>query len=144
VAISPNERHIAVIAGPYGSFIFFGTIEEGNHIREVRKWKYEEPSIRQVGVRFLPNGKCLFGFVDVACTEDYVYTIYAGKNAEEHGSTDAFQGSHLLVYDWDGNPVRQYLLEKPLRSLGYDEASKTIYGISYDPEGVLIEYKLGD
>jgi hypothetical protein len=86
----------------------------------------------------------LYSFCEIVATNQYVYTIYAGKTREEHGLTDTFQGSHLLVYDWDGNPVRQYLLEKALYAMGYDEASKTIYGISYDPEGVLIEYKLGE
>ena len=49
---------------------------------------------------------------------------------------------HLLVYDWDGNPIQHYILGIPLSSVKYDKEKNTIYGIAYDPEGVFVEYQL--
>jgi hypothetical protein len=49
---------------------------------------------------------------------------------------------HLLVYNWNGVPVKYYHLEIPLYSMKYDKANNSIYGIGYNPEGVFIEYKL--
>jgi hypothetical protein len=147
VAVSPDEHHI-VCSHNNGSYIFFGAIERGNALRTIRRWNYQEPTIEThvINGRSITatTGSSLLGMASVTCTNEYVYAIYSGKNRNEYGLYGAEQGTHLLVYDWDGNPVRQYLLEKPLRTFGYDEANATIYGIGYDPEGVLIEYKVGE
>ena len=48
---------------------------------------------------------------------------------------------HLLVYDWDGNPIKHYILDIPMWSMQYDIEKNSIYGIAYNPEGGFIEYQ---
>jgi hypothetical protein len=144
---SPDGKHIAIIAGPVGSYIFFGAMESGNVVREIKRWEYEEPVFGNDGDKGLiayTKGETLIGFHDIACTDDYVYALYSGQTREEAGSLHKTSYcKHLLVYDWEGNPVRRYYLEKPLyANIEYDETTRTIYGVAYDPEGVLLEYTL--
>jgi hypothetical protein len=49
---------------------------------------------------------------------------------------------HLLVYDWEGNPVRRYILDIPIHKMIYNKDKNSIYGLAENPEGVLVEYQL--
>jgi hypothetical protein len=146
--VSPDEQKVACTASTTGSSLFFGRIEDGNQVIETKRLDYQAPTLGKAPTRsaelMVKTRRSLVGIIALAVTNEYVFAIYSGKNVEDNGEPDAYQGSHLLIYDWDGNPVRQYLLEKPLYAMGYDAAGNTVYGISYDPEGVLIEYKLGE
>ncbi|MDR0973337.1 MAG: TolB-like 6-bladed beta-propeller domain-containing protein [Prevotellaceae bacterium] len=148
VILSPDERKI-ISASRNGSSLFFGTIEEGNRIREVKRWDYQEPELKRVRISENDYAHALTintieGFTGVACTDKYVYAVYSGRTVATHGLGLQNNGEYLLVYDWDGNPVRHYVLEIPLRSVGYEEETGTLYGISQDPEGALVEYKLNE
>lgn len=81
------------------------------------------------------------GFLDVACTDKYVYALYSGRVLSDDLFT-AYYGNHIFVYDWDGNPVKHYVLDKDLFMLNIDEDNGTLYGVSNDPEGCILEYKL--
>ena len=81
------------------------------------------------------------GFLDLSCSNDYVYALYAGKVLGDDIFT-AYYGDHVFVYDWNGNPVRHYKLEKELFMFGVDEEKGILYGIGNDPEGCILEYKL--
>ncbi len=70
-----------------------------------------------------------------------MYALYSGRTFTEHGM-ESHHCEHLLVYDWDGNPIQHYILGIPLSSVKYDKEKNTIYGICYDPEGVFVEYQL--
>lgn len=81
------------------------------------------------------------GFVDIACTNEYVYALYSGKRLAD-GIFTAYYGSHVFVYDWDGNPIIHYELEEELFKIGIDESEGIIYGPANAPEGCILEYKL--
>lgn len=50
---------------------------------------------------------------------------------------------HVLIYDWDGKPIKHLMLEKPIYgNLNYDSETHILYGIGYDPEGMILEYDL--
>lgn len=94
-----------------------------------------------------PNGQVVYrkegkvGFCDISCSNDLIYVLYSGKTREASGST-AYHCQHILVYDWDGNPVKHFVLEKELLSAKYDSERNLIYGIGYAPEGCIFEYDL--
>ncbi|MDR0989280.1 MAG: TolB-like 6-bladed beta-propeller domain-containing protein [Prevotellaceae bacterium] len=80
-------------------------------------------------------------FCDVACDNNRIYVWYSGRSMKD-SDMKSHHCHHLLVYDWQGNPIRRFYLEKALYAMGYDEKRKVIYGIAYDPEGCLVEYNL--
>jgi hypothetical protein len=82
------------------------------------------------------------GFCNIDCDDDYIYALYSGRTQES--PYEAFYCSYILVYDWEGNPVKCLFLEKPLFSMGYDRENNMIYGISYIPEGCVLEYSLNN
>ena len=46
----------------------------------------------------------------------------------------------MLVFDWDGNPVKHYILDHGI--LGFVLDGKTIYAITNAPEPKLVKYVL--
>ena len=116
----------------------------GKALKERVMWNYFPPVFVKTSGDYTPTAvsmKCKTGFVGLECTDDFVYVLYAGKIVGNDIAT-AWRGSHVFVYDWDGNPVVHYKLEKELFSFGIDEQKGLLYGIGYDPEGCILEYKL--
>ena len=82
------------------------------------------------------------GFGAVDCDDNYVYALYSGRTVNTHQALFS-RCEHLFVYDWDGNPIKHYILDIPLfNSISYDKEKKCIYGLAENPEGVLIAYQL--
>lgn len=90
-------------------------------------------------VTYSKEGKV--GFCEVNCDNDFIYLLYSGRTRKDFGMK-SHHCQHILVYDWNGKPIRHYELEVPLFTMGYDSERKMIYGIGYEPEGCIIEYEL--
>lgn len=81
------------------------------------------------------------GFCGLASDNQHVFVLYSGRTFDTHNNL-SHHCEHLLVYDWDGNPIKHFILDKPLYTMSYDIEHRIIYGIGYDPEGVILEYEL--
>ena len=143
IAVSPNEQKVVCAAQKGGVLAFANLSSKG--MEEYKLLKYHAPKISESHKRGNPNvafskdGK--MGFSDVACNEKYVFTLYSGRTYRIHGTT-CHHCEHLLIYDWDGNPVKHLVLDKPLFTMNYDAQSNKLYGVGYDPEGCILEYDL--
>ena len=80
-------------------------------------------------------------FCGAASDERSIYLLYSGKSALD-GAGPQYQCRHLLVYDWEGNPVRRYELSAELNS--FCLTGTTVYGVSSYPSGWLYRYELPD
>jgi hypothetical protein len=78
-------------------------------------------------------------------TDDHIYVMWQGKpNDEMMAEEDAFRPD-ILVFDWEGNVVDRYKLDKPITAFTISEETGKIYGVS--PIGdshinVIYEYDL--
>lgn len=133
-----------VCATPNAGVISFSKIDSSG-IEEYKRIQYAPPHVK--APRTTGSSSIAFerdnivSFCGLACEDNHVITLYSGRTFNSHGMTSHYC-EHVLIYDWDGEPVKHFLLEKPLYSLGFDNENKIIYGIGYDPEGVIIEYDL--
>lgn len=71
---------------------------------------------------------------------DEVYVLYSGK-VYDYQNPD-YLYNKILVFDWDGNPKRIYTLDIPIFHFDIDPATKTIYGISDNPEFHIVKFQL--
>ena len=144
VALKPDSSRFAY-ATQNGGIIGIYKNEANDSWCDVVQYAYYFPKFVKTEyssspIAFDREGKT--GFCGLCCTNQFIYTIYSGRTIAEEGlSQNAFLCQHVLVYDWDGNPVKHYLLEKPLFQFGVDEDAGIIYGTGYDPEGCILEYK---
>jgi hypothetical protein len=69
---------------------------------------------------------------------DHFFVLYNGRNIRDKGFTMLAQ--QILVFDWDGNPIKRYLLDQGVSSITVDQKNKKIYGISNHPEYHIVEF----
>lgn len=116
-----------------------------NHkiINEYSQIKYYPPQfsiVDEVG-NIAYDREYKVAFCDIDSSNDYIFILYSGRSFKTHGLQN-HHCEHLLIYDWSGNPIKHYRLEEPMYSMRYDSVNKSIYGIGFSPEGVLLEYRL--
>ena len=79
--------------------------------------------------------------IDACTTEDYVYTLYSGRNLKEHGMS-CFQGNLIRVYDWEGNLVKKLQLDIDIKQMAVSKDNRKIYAIADLPDPVLVVFEL--
>ena len=80
-------------------------------------------------------------YLNVYAGEKYFYALYSGMSEKSNSKTPQKNYS-LEVYDYDGNPVIKYALEKIPVSFTVDEKRGLLYGFDYRNEGVFYVYEM--
>ena len=82
------------------------------------------------------NPHSVLGFLDIFPTDNFVYTLYSDKpEINNDGSYNDYSSDVILVFDWEGNPVKKFILDKEVAYIGIDEIEKKFYTIQKDNEG---------
>ena len=70
--------------------------------------------------------------------------MYSGKKINYLSPYDALQSNKIYVFDWEGNPIKRFELDKEVRSIAIDEKNNILYAGAIDKEGELslIKYNL--
>ena len=83
------------------------------------------------------------GFVDVKMTKNYVIGSYCGRLASPKKDRGLF-GYHILVFDHQGNLVRNLKLDRKIGRIAVSENEKNIYAVAYEPDICIVRYTLED
>lgn len=139
-SFSPDGKKLVAATQSLGVIAFY-EITNLDEIIEKKEMKYFPPifMVKERG-NIAYDRKSKIGFCALDSDDKYVYALYSGRTFEKAGM-ESHYCDYLFVYDWNGVPVKCYYLEIPLYSMKYDRDNNSIYGIGYNPEGVLIEYK---
>jgi WD40 repeat protein len=92
------------------------------------------------GRRVIHDKNSKLGFAGADSDERFVYTLYSEKTIEDFFRNPGCR--HLLVFDWEGKPVKRFVLDIPLISFCLNAAGDKIYGIAFNPETVIVQYDL--
>ncbi len=116
-------------------------------MKEFSWWKSaQKESVGDNGrISALPAKDERNGFITAAVTEKYIYALYSGKTMNRRtieSLSNAFLSEYVYVFDWQGKPVKRYLLDQEVRSIAVDKNDETLYAASYKGEPHLIKYKL--
>ena len=78
-------------------------------------------------------------FNGMCADEDYVYLLYSGRRIV-NSTVPTDECEHLVIYDWAGDIVRHFILEKSINSI--DVYNGCVYGTSLYPESCLYVFQL--
>ena len=115
-----------VAATTCGSFIAFYELKALNKPALVCKKGNILPKFAKAkggSVKFLPHNT--YGFIDVAGNAHYCVALYWGKRYDDYPQ-DIFGGDMLLIYDWNGNPIKSIKLNSIYRAITVTPDSDTI------------------
>ena len=85
---------------------------------------------------FAPDKEIRIANSDVFLSNSYVYTLYSGK--KEGKDSPAVYCNIVYQFDWKGNCVNKYILDKEIICFYVDEKSKLIFGGAAD--GVIYSF----
>ena len=137
--VHPDNKKFAFATSMSGSIQFFDFTPESISLNT--DLFFYHPSFTEEGTYATYKRDSKMGFPMIDSDSHYVYALYAGnKTLGEH--IFSLGSDHILVYDWNGNPVKRYELEIPLFTFCLNAAGDKIYGVAFDPETIIVQYDL--
>lgn len=72
-----------------------------------------------------------------------VWIIYSGNSFIPKGpdSNDHLLQNKIFIFDQELNPVKAFLLDIPMATLAVDPVNRTFYGLSMQPDVVVVKYQ---
>ncbi|MTI89408.1 MAG: hypothetical protein FH748_15735 [Balneolaceae bacterium] len=70
-------------------------------------------------------------YIDLASTSNYLYALYSGKKI--YSSNSNF-GNLIFIFDWKGNLIKSFELDRQIFSITVDKQDSVLYGI--DPSSL--------
>ena len=133
-AASPDGKHLcsANVNVPVVSF----ASETGDELKENKRIQASFDGEKEGRARTAKSY-----FYGVAADDNHVYILYSGRRITDREMLPN-ECSHVLVYDWDGNIRRHYVLSRPVCSISLTEDG--FYAASAWPSGKLLRFVTAD
>ena len=81
------------------------------------------------------------GHYKVISSQDYIFVLYSDRKFDELFKS-TFICKDILVFDWEGNPVKRYIPDKGIRCMAYDKSSNSLIGVGLEDDYVFYQYKM--
>ena len=142
--VNTSNRRVAA-ASIYCDNIEFFKLEEENLIL-TKRYGFLKPDFvdkSNNSHRVLhPSDTNIMGFLDIKSDENFVYCLYSGRSIKGFETmARARKGEDIFVFDWKGNPITRYSLNKEIIAFAVDSEKRIFYGISHTPEPVIIKFE---
>ena len=105
-----------------------------------------EPQFRVHQGYGIPTG--IMGFCDVQVTDKAVYALFQGTSFKEialsiqRGETPPDGGRYLYVFSLAGEPLRRYVLDRPVCGIAVDEDRGVLLATDTNNDAPVVEYRL--
>lgn len=140
--VSPDKEKIALIAQP--TLVELMGWKDGQLTRKKRieffRYRFNlDYEGNRISRRGFHNKE---GFLLGDVTDNFVYVGYCGYTEEEMAKMGVYPSAfYVLVFDWEGNPVKSYSLDRTIIALVAKEDDSGMYGISIGAESIdVVEY----
>ena len=134
----PSGTRICV-ANVASAALSFSRLENGI-LSEYKRYEITPPEVSFRGQYAVNSPDALDFFHGIDSDEDYVYLLYSGRKTFNKDSIPSFECNHLLVYDWDGLPVKRFELSHNVSSI-HVVGNRIYCGTSY-PHAQILVYEL--
>ena len=113
-------------------------------IKRIFRKTYFSPECKIIHNNVAFSSASPYGFHSITSTDSYIFLIYSERSMKEYGD-EYYAGNNLLVFDWDGNPVVNFILDRYLKNFALDVSQMKIYGFctnSNSGEPEIVTYQL--
>jgi len=131
----PTENKFVYSVSRSSNIDFLDVSNEKIHL--IKSYRLDNPQFKpqelgnqSYSVNYDPHS--VIGFLDIFPGKNYVYTLYSDKSVIDNKS---YSSNIVLVFDWEGNPIVKYILNKEVYYIGVDEDRKKFYTIQKDDDG---------
>ncbi len=98
------------------------------------------------GGECIPSG--IKGFTDVQVTDKYIYAVFDGlswkeRNAfRQRGEIPPQGGHYVYTFDFNGEPIQKYILDKNILGIHIDETTSTCFATCVESDNPILTFKL--
>lgn len=140
ICTKPNDLKFVYITYNSSNIGFYGV--RGDSFYTIKEILLQNPSkeLNSIGEMniCIPNEDCKIGYLDVYATENFVYALYNDEMVNKYKSV----ASDVLVFDWNGKPIKILELDKQVSFICVSENDSIIYAISSSNEiPIILSYK---
>ena len=129
-----GERSLLAAATAMGESIQFYDLSDSDHPVLIKEFTFGHPLYNRTGDHEQPivfDAKNPDGFIDLKATPDYCVGLFSG---EARTDLRAYGGDKIVIFDWDGNPVKLITLGQSYTNLAVDAEKNRILLLSVQPE----------
>lgn len=129
LVMNPQKTLFAYSVNFSSNIDFFST--EGNKIQLVKSLRLGNPISKPVDVVTGGSMYCSvdmtrnsqIGYINLCASSQYVYALFTDKKVYD----SARKSNIVLVFDWEGNPIRKYTLDAEAYYIAVDEVQKEMF-----------------
>lgn len=140
ISVKPDRKKFANATGG----IFEICELQGADIRRIFRKIYYFPEYKIIQNHAAFYSTQPYAFHSITSTDSYIFLIYSGRSMKEFGE-EYYAGNNLLVFDWEGNPVVNFILDRYLKNFTLDVRYMKIFGYCTNPisgEPEIVTYHL--
>lgn len=134
--VSPDKTLLVNITYAAGVLRFYSV--KGNVLHHEKDAIVEPMDFKVKGTDYENNQG--MGFLSAAISNKYVYAVYSGEKEDPNVPTPV--GQYVYKYDYNGNLLNIYRLDKPTFSIVVDMNDKHVYTIVDDHGYKIYSYKM--
>mgnify|MGYP003418024977 FL=1 len=119
-----------------------------NKIHLIKSLHFANPNYQPVSNdnlnRVIPSKENIIGYLDICATKEYIYALYADKKRFTDNKSNNYNSDTILVFDWNGNPIRKLKLTNEAYYICINEDRQMLYAAVKDASygWSIISYKL--
>jgi len=159
ISLSNEKDNAVVLAQAWRSFISYnpdhgilGMATQLGQVLEIYDLKQETiikivgqehgaPQFVNRGDYAVPTG--IMGYSDIHVGQEHIYALFWGSSFDDikrQGQQHQDGGQYVHVFDLQGNPVRQYVLDRHITGFHVDEEKGTMIGLNVNSNQPIVEY----
>ena len=137
---NPDNGILAIVT-QMGEVIELYSLPDGKLITLITGF-YGEPTFDYIQGNVIPNG--IMGYADVFVGKNNIYTIFEGHTFKDIASKKFNKegGNRIRIFDLEGNPVKEYILDRYISGFIIDEETSSIICLDVNDDQPIIEYKM--
>jgi hypothetical protein len=116
---------------------------QGNNLKLVKRYSFNNSDFNKGNGRAYGKRSNIRAYMHLDASEEKIFALYTNKRIEEYVK-NTFVGEYLLVFDWNGKPIKKFKLDKPLGCFSYDNTDNSIYGLTLEEDIQLVKYNISD
>ena len=119
-------KDTVLIAFEYSDYLLFADLDNSYYhaSHQIGSRSFED-------VFDVKEGRMCFG--DAAVSNDYIMILYWGGRYSNNAQ-DEIQRPELLIFDWDGNYISGYKMDRGIVRIEFDQIHNHLYGLTSDEE----------
>ena len=143
---NPTNSYKQVFVGRHGAVIDILNIDSNYSISRIQipyiLPEYEPFNTGDMNGVFF-NSNSIIGCCDACVTADYIYILYTDDLEEnQSGRSNERCSETILVFDWNGVPVKSFKADTKLYAIGVSKDNNTLFAIIKEPESVLVKFRI--